>query len=107
MPKVLVIVPFALDKEGIANRRAQLQHVQLGPDITFDYRGVRAGPSSVSSPHDWTMLDMAIFEAGLSAQEDGYDAVCIDSMGDQGMPALRADYGVFQTRPRSSDGTLS
>ncbi|MCH8189596.1 MAG: hydrogenase expression protein HupH, partial [Proteobacteria bacterium] len=31
MPKVLVIVPFALDEEGVNNRRAQQKAVKLGP----------------------------------------------------------------------------
>ena len=48
MPKVLVIVPAALDEEGVANRRQQLTSVRLGPDIDFDYRAVKAGPLSVN-----------------------------------------------------------
>ena len=90
MPKALVIVPFALDESGIANRRAQLDYVRLGPDIEFDFRGVTAGPKSYMSPHDFVLMDMAIFEAGMSAQDDGYDAVCIDTMSDSGLEALRS-----------------
>ena len=33
---------------------------------------------------------VALFEAGRSAQEDGYDAVCIDTMSDSGVNALRS-----------------
>ncbi len=90
MAKALVIVPFALDEEGVSNRRAQLKAVNLGPDIEFDYRPVTAGPTSFMSPPDWALMEMAIWEAGLSAQEDGYDAVCIDTMSDSGMAPLRA-----------------
>ncbi len=90
MPKILVIVPFALDEAGVSNRREQLKEVRLAPDVAFDYRPVTAGPTSFMSPHDWALMDMAIFEAGLSAQDDGYDAVCIDTMSDSGMAALRS-----------------
>ena len=31
-----------------------------------------------------------MFEAGLSAEDDGYDAVCIDTMSDSGVNALRS-----------------
>jgi allantoin racemase len=31
-----------------------------------------------------------MYEAGLEAQNDGYDAVCIDTMSDSGMNALRS-----------------
>lgn len=90
MAKALVLVPFALDESGVANRRAQIKTVELGPDIEFDFRPVTAGPELFMSPHDFVLMDLAIFEAGLSAQEDGYDAVCIDTMSDSGMDALRS-----------------
>ncbi len=90
MPKVLVIVPFALDEEGVNNRRAQQKAVKLGPDIEFDYKPVAAVPTSFMSAHDWALMEVAIWEAGMSAQEDGYDAVCIDTMSDSGMAPLRS-----------------
>ena len=90
MHKVLVIVPFAFDEKGLANRRAQLNSVKLGPEIEFYYRPVKAGPDLYDSYHDWTLADVSIFEAGLTAQEEGYDAVCIDTMSDSGMNALRS-----------------
>jgi allantoin racemase len=87
---VLVIVPFALDDSGIANRQAQQGDVQFGPDIAFDYRGVTAGPALLDSHHDTALAEVALFEAGRSAQDDGYDAVCIDTMSDSGVNALRS-----------------
>jgi allantoin racemase len=90
MARVLVIVPFAFGEGGLANREAQMEAVELGPDIAFDYRGVRAGPALFDSYHDWAIADVALFEAGKTAEEDGYDAVCIDTMSDSGMNALRS-----------------
>ncbi len=88
--RVLVIVPFPLDDEGVANRKAQLASVQLAPDMSFDYRPVKAAPALYDSHHDYVLADISIFEAGLSAEKDGYDAVCIDTMSDSGMNALRS-----------------
>ncbi len=90
MAKALVLVPFAMDEEGVNNRRQQVSTVQLGPDIEFDFRPVTAGPEMYMSPHDFVLMDLAIFEAGMSAQDDGYDAVCIDTMSDSGLDALRS-----------------
>lgn len=90
MRRVLVLVPFALDDEGVANRRAQLASCRIGPSVEFDYRPVRAGPALFDSHHDWLLGDLGLFEAGLSAQEDGYDAVCIDTLSDSGVNALRS-----------------
>lgn len=90
MAKVLVIVPFAFDEKGLANRRLQLESVKLGPDIEFDFRGVKAGPAILDCYHDYVLGDIALFEAAIDAQEAGYDAVCIDTMSDSGMNAMRS-----------------
>jgi len=90
MHKVLVIVPFPVNAEQLSLRRAQLQAVRLGPDIAFDFRPVKAAPSNYVSHHDTILADAGIMEAGLRAQEEGYHAVCIDTMSDSGMAGLRS-----------------
>jgi allantoin racemase len=88
--RVLVIVPFPLDGRGVGLRRAQLDRVSLSPEIEFDFRPVRAGADTADDFHDSMLIDIAIFEAGCEAQEEGYDAVCIDTVSDSGMKALRS-----------------
>lgn len=90
MPKVLVVVPVPLDDEGVANRRAQLEAVRLGPAIEFDYRPVKAGCARFDSYHDYLLADLGCFEAGMTAHEEGYDAVCVDTISDSGVNALRS-----------------
>lgn len=90
MKRVLVLVPFPLDDAGVENRRAQTAEVRLRHDVTYEYRAVKAGPTSFVSPHDWALLDVSLFEAGLGAEEDGYDAVVIDTVSDSGSEALRS-----------------
>lgn len=90
MPKILVINPFPLDEAGVARRAAQSRHVQLDPDTELVYRPVRIGPTSFMSPHDWLIADLGIYEAGVTAEEEGFDAVVIDTMSDSGMAPLRS-----------------
>lgn len=90
MSKVLVLVPFALDESQIAHREAQTRSVSLRPDVTFHFKPVKAGPTSVASPHDWMLLDISLFEAGLNAEADGFDAVVIDTVSDSGADGLRS-----------------
>ena len=49
------------------------------------------------SYHDYVLADLGMLEPGMSAQDDGYDAVCIDTMSDSGVNALRSvlDIPVF------------
>ena len=90
MSDILVLVPFALDADEIAHREAQTQEISLGPTVTFHFKPVKAGPTSFTSPHDWLLLDMGLFEAGLDAEDDGFDAVVIDTVSDSGADALRS-----------------
>jgi allantoin racemase len=90
MARVLVIVPFPLGESGMANRAAQLEKVELGAGIEFDFRGVRAGPALLDSGHDAGLAEIALAEVGIRAQEEGYDAVCIDTMSDSGVTILRS-----------------
>jgi allantoin racemase len=89
-PRVLVIVPVPLDSDGLENRRAQLESLALGPALDFDFRPVRASSAPSHSYHDWLLGDLGVFEAGLEAETEGYSAVCIDTMSDAGMNALRS-----------------
>ena len=42
----------------------------------------------------WCLLILAILEAGLTAELDGFDAVCIDTMSDSGVAALRSSLSI-------------
>src|SRR3546814_11434886 len=89
MPKVLVIVPFPMDADNLAKRRAQLKAVRLGPDIVFDFKAVDIAPANYVSQQDALLADVGILEAGLMAQTDGHDPVCTATVTDSGMEALR------------------
>lgn len=95
--RVLVVVPFAMSQDNLLLRQQQLQGLQFGDGIRFEYRAVRAGPLNYASHHDFALADVANFEAGCRAQDEGYDAVCIDTMSDSGVAALRSvlDIPVF------------
>ncbi len=95
--RVLVIVPFAMSADNLLLRQAQLESLQFGPDLVFEYRAVKAGPVNYSSHHDFVLADVANFEAGCRAQDEGFSAVCIDTMSDSGVAALRSvlDIPVF------------
>jgi allantoin racemase len=88
--KVLVIVPFPLTEKGMANRRAQLTGQTLDPDIEFYFKPVKTSGALLDSNPDFLQLDVAIYEAGIDAERDGYSAVCIDTVSDSGMKPLRS-----------------
>jgi Asp/Glu/hydantoin racemase len=95
--RILVIVPFAMSADNLMLRQQQLAGLQFADGIAFEYRAVKAGPANYSSHHDFALADVSIFEAGCRAQDEGFAAVCIDTMSDSGVAALRSvlDIPVF------------
>jgi allantoin racemase len=90
MPRVCVLVPFPLDDAAVANRRRQQRSVKLSPDMDLDYKPVKASPALLDSHHDYVLADICMMEAGLEAADEGYDAICIDTMSDSGANVLRS-----------------
>ncbi|MEL6209404.1 MAG: aspartate/glutamate racemase family protein [Pseudomonadota bacterium] len=91
MKRVLVIVPFPMTPETLAVREAQQGAVSLGPDIAFEYRAVKAAPKNYVSAADMALAEIGVLEAGLEAEAEGFDAVCIDTMSDSAVAALRSE----------------
>ncbi len=79
-----------MSEENRRAREAQLEAVQFGPGIEFHFRPVRAAPANYTSEHDAVLADVSILDTCKSAQEEGYDAVCIDTMSDSGLAAARS-----------------
>ncbi|MDX1744199.1 MAG: aspartate/glutamate racemase family protein [Ruegeria sp.] len=94
MKKVLVLVPFPMSDENRDLRRQQVASVDLGPDISFDFRSTRAAPRNYISGSDMALAEIGMLEAGLDAEAEGYDAVCIDTMSDSGVAALRSEQSI-------------
>ena len=88
--RLLVIVPRPVPPEQLALRQAQLESVALGSGFRFNFRTVKVAPVHFVSHHDYLLGDLAVFEAALDAQEEGYAAVCIDTMTDSGVAPLRS-----------------
>jgi allantoin racemase len=94
MKRVLVVVPFPMSDTNLAQRQEQLTAVELGPDIAFDFEPVKVAPKNYVSASDMILAEFGIFEAGLDAEKRGYDAVCIDTMSDSGVAALRSELSI-------------
>ena len=90
MKQILVIVPFPMSEENLAARRAQLDAIALSDELHFTFKPVKAAPRNYISQADMILADISIFEAGMDAEKQGFDAVCIDTMSDSGVAALRS-----------------
>ena len=90
MKKVLVIVPFPMSEENISFRREQLRAIHVSESLSFTFRPVKAAPRNYISQADMVLADIGVLETGLNAEKEGFSAVCVDTMSDSGVSALRS-----------------
>jgi allantoin racemase len=90
--RILVVCPWSPGREAIIDRfsTAQLDGGRWLPDVTFDFRMTKTAPDLWDNHHDLLLADLALVEPALEAQEEGYDAVVLESIGDGGLDELRA-----------------
>jgi allantoin racemase len=88
--RIKYIIPFPFEEEGISNRAAQIPSDLLGPDTEVECVPVRNSATLVDCYYEDLVFDMYITEAGLRAEEEGYDAVVMDTVSDSGLYALRS-----------------
>lgn len=88
--KILMIMPVPLPPEAIEAFSAQIPETLKKPDLQIDFVGTRNGATLLDSPYELTVADHFVLDAGCRAEEQGYDAVCINSMSDSGLSALRS-----------------
>jgi allantoin racemase len=88
--KIKVIVPIPMDAVGVSNRRAQLSDKLIAPGFVAEFAAVQWGAALGDSYHDMLLMDWTVFQAGISAEDEGYAAVVVDTVSDSGVRALRS-----------------
>ena len=88
--RIKVIVPIPMDADGVANRAAQLPPSVVRDGFSPEFVAVPWGAALGDSYHDMLLMDWTVFQAGVSAEEEGYAAVLIDTVSDSGLRALRS-----------------
>ena len=88
--RIKYIVPFPFDEVGLANRAAQLPDELRTPGVDYEFVPVKNSCHNADSAYELLILDAYIAEAGLASEEEGYDAVVMDTVSDSGLAALRS-----------------
>ena len=97
--RIKFIIPFPFDDEGLANRAAQVPREILGPDTDVECVSVRNSPTIVTDYYESMLFDMYIAEAAFRAEEEGYDAVIMDTVSDSGLYAIRSRLNILAIGP--------
>lgn len=97
--RILMIVPVPLPTQAVAAFAAQMPPGLVGPNRQVEFRGVKAGTTTLDSMYEGTMADAFCLEAAMRAEEEGFAAVCLNSMSDSGLAALRSCLKIPVTGP--------
>ena len=87
--RIKYIIPFPFDV-GQDIRSAQVPSDLLGDGTHVECVPVRNTATLVDCYYEDLIFEMYIVEAGLRAEEEGYDAVVMDTVSDSGLTALRS-----------------
>ena len=105
--KIKVIVPIPMDEAGVANRAQQLPEGFVRPGFEPVFEAVRWGAALGDSYHDTLLMDWTVFQAGITAEEEGFSGVLIDTVSDSGMRALRSALTIPVVGPGEAAGAMA
>jgi allantoin racemase len=88
--RIKYIIPFPFDEAGVQARASQIPEDLLGPDVKLEFVPVRNSCFLLDSYYESILFDAYIAEAGLQAEEEGFDAVVMDTVSDSGLQVLRS-----------------
>src|SRR5579885_1075060 len=85
-----MILPVPMPPEALPRFAAQIPAHLMRPGIEVEFFGTRSGAYILDSLYESALADAFVVEAGMRAEREGYAAVCVNSMSDSGVPALRS-----------------
>jgi allantoin racemase len=93
--RIKQIIPFPISGADLEGRMAHIPRHYLNDHTIVDTIPVRnsfsmSAPAMGTSFYEWALLEMYVLEAGVTASEEGYDAVVVDSTTDSAVRALRS-----------------
>jgi allantoin racemase len=104
--KIRLVMPYPLAGESIDERLAAIPDGTVGPDVQV--RAVAVSQTTeLGSEYEETLRAACVVEAGATAEDDGFDAVVIDSVLDPGLFPLRSRLTVPVVGPGLAPYTIA
>ena len=91
MPKrIKVIFPVPMNEHTRELVESQIPPEFIAPGFECQFVGSKRLATLAQSYYDMAIMDMIVLEAGMQAEAEGFDAVCINPVSDSALYALRA-----------------
>jgi len=100
--KIKIIFPVPLNENTRDMVEAQLPAELIRPEFEVAFVGSKRLMTLADSYYDMAIMEMIVLEAGLAAEEEGFDAVCINTVSDSALSALRSRLNIPVLSPGQS-----
>lgn len=88
--RVKMIFPVPMSEATRPMVESQLPPEFRRSDIEVSFVGAGDTITLADTYYDMAIMELAVIQAGIQAEEEGFDAVCINTVSDSGLAALRA-----------------
>ncbi|WP_315857456.1 aspartate/glutamate racemase family protein [Burkholderia anthina] len=88
--RIKMIFPGPMSDQTRGLVESQLPPGIVRDDIEVGFFGAGRHITLADTYYDMAVMERAVIEAGLQAEAEGFDAVCINTVSDPGIAALRA-----------------
>jgi allantoin racemase len=105
--RIKVIFPVPLSEHTRELIETQIPREFIRPEFEVAFVGSRRLMSLANSYYDDYVMDTIVIDAGVRAQQEGFDAVCINTVSDSGLYALRSRLDIPVIAPGQSSFHLA
>lgn len=105
--RILNIIPVPVPPAALTAMAAQIPAASMHPGFENVFVSARAGGTVIDSAYERTLCDAFVLEAGARAEDQGYDAVCVNSMSDSAIHALRSRLTIPVVAPSQASMLLA
>ncbi|NKB42867.1 MAG: hydrogenase expression protein HupH [Alphaproteobacteria bacterium] len=88
--RIKMILPVPMPPQAINLFKQQMPPALSRPDIEYEWVATKNGANILDSYYDAVLSDAFVMAAGARAEDEGFSAVCINSMSDSGLKGLRS-----------------
>lgn len=88
--RIKMIIPVPVPPAALAGFASQIPPRLIRNDVSLEFYCAARGGGALDSPYEGVIADAFCLDAGLAAQDQGFDAVCVNSMSDSGVAGLRS-----------------
>ena len=88
--KIQMLLPVPVPDVARGLFEAQVPEAAKRPGTTVDFAFPREGARILDSYYEDVLASAFILEAAIAAEKHGYDAICIDTVTDTGIEAVRS-----------------